>query len=121
MAAMKHTPFALLIVLLVLGAAAADPVKPAADAKVGRTVYYTGQVQGVGFRATAVDIARDYRVSGWVKNLADGRVQLVAEGTEDEVKKFLKAIRDHWKKNIEKEQVEEQATTGKYTKFEVAY
>jgi acylphosphatase len=107
--------------LLTVAAATADPVKPAADTKVARTVYYSGQVQGVGFRATAVDIARDYRVSGWVKNLADGRVQLVAEGPEDEVLKFLKAIRNHWKKNIEKEQVEEQPAGGKYTKFEVAY
>jgi acylphosphatase len=108
----------LVLVLLVLLAAAAAP---AADPNVARTVHYSGQVQGVGFRATAVDIARDYRVTGWVKNLADGRVQLVVEGPEEELGKFLKAVRTRWRKNIEKEQVEEQPVSGKYSRFEVVY
>ena len=51
-------------------------------------------MQGVGFRATAVMIARDYPVAGWVKNLADGRVQLLVEGPQEAIDKFLKAIRD---------------------------
>jgi acylphosphatase len=119
---MDHLRFLPGFMLLVIPAvAAADPVQPAADAKVARTVYYTGQVQGVGFRATAVDIARDYRVTGWVKNLADGRVQLVVEGADDEVGKFLKAVRGRWKKNIDKEKIEEQPVSGTYTKFEVVY
>jgi acylphosphatase len=80
-------------------------------------VDYSGNVQGVGFRATAVIIARDYPVVGWVKNLSDGRVQLLAEGPADQVDKFLKAIRDHWKADIEKEQTEEQKPSGKYKDF----
>jgi acylphosphatase len=80
-------------------------------------VHYTGNVQGVGFRATAVKIARDYPVVGWVKNLSDGRVQLFAEGPPEQVDKFLKAIREHWKGDIEKEQTEEQKPSGKYKDF----
>lgn len=80
-------------------------------------VHYSGNVQGVGFRATAVMIARDYPVVGWVKNLSDGRVQLLAEGPPDQVDKFLKAIREHWKSDIEKEQTEEQKPSGKYKDF----
>ncbi|SRR5579884_2994108 len=102
-------------VLLVLAAAAP------ADPPVARLVHYTGQVQGVGFRATAAEIARDYRVTGWVKNLADGRVELLVEGPEDEVRRFLKAVRDRWKKNIDREQVEERPAGGKFTKFEVVW
>jgi acylphosphatase len=83
-------------------------------------VNYSGKVQGVGFRMTAVMIARDYPVSGWVKNLADGRVQLLVEGPEDQVVKFLKAIRDHWKDEIEKEESEDQKPTGKFKRFEIA-
>jgi acylphosphatase len=106
-----------LLAAAVGGTALADG-KP--DTKlVGRMVYYTGKVQGVGFRATAVDIARDYPVTGWVKNLADGRVQLLAEGPKESVEAFLKAIRTHWKDNIEKEDVQEQAAGGKYKKFEI--
>jgi acylphosphatase len=83
-------------------------------------VHYSGNVQGVGFRATAVMIARDFSVTGWVKNLADGRVQLLVEGQEDEVTRFLKAIRDHWKGDIKKEETEDQKPTGKFKKFEIA-
>jgi acylphosphatase len=93
-----------------------DPEKP----MKATMVYYSGNVQGVGFRATAVMIARDYPVTGWVKNLADGRVQLLVEGPEDSVAKFLKAVRDHWKDDIDKEKAEDQKPTGKYKGFEIA-
>jgi acylphosphatase len=82
-------------------------------------VYYSGKVQGVGFRMTAVMIARDYPVGGWVKNLADGRVQLLVEGPEDQVAKFLKAVRERWKEDIEKEESEDQKPTGKFKRFEI--
>jgi acylphosphatase len=108
----------LTLALLLLGLAALPA--PAADTNVARMVHYTGEVQGVGFRATTADIARDYRVTGWVKNLADGRVRLLVEGPEDEVRKFLDAVRTRWKRNITKEQTEERPVSGKYTKFEVA-
>ena len=82
-------------------------------------VRYSGNVQGVGFRATAVMIARDHPVVGYVKNLPDGRVQLFVEGEEEAVKKFLTAVRNRWKKNIEKEQTEEKPAAGKYKKFTI--
>jgi acylphosphatase len=88
--------------------------------ETGKAVYYSGRVQGVGFRAATTAIAKKYAVTGWVKNLKDGRVQLVVEGSEEEVKNFLKAVREHWKKNIEKEATEKREPTGKYKTFEVA-
>src|SRR5262245_45464110 len=111
----------ILVMALVLFAPAAcvgaDESKPKPAA--ARMVFYSGKVQGVGFRATAAEIARDYPVTGWVKNLDDGRVQLLVEGPADAVEKFLKAIRERWKDNIEKEKGEKQEPTGKYKKFEV--
>jgi len=56
------------------------------------TVLYSGRVQGVGFRATVRHLACGYDVTGTVRNLCDGRVELVAEGTRDELKDFLKGI-----------------------------
>ena len=82
-------------------------------------VHYTGRVQGVGFRFTAVEIAQDYPVTGWVKNLPDGRVRLLAEGAPEAVDKFLKAIRAHWGDAIEKEEVESQTPGGKFRGFEI--
>jgi len=56
-------------------------------------VCYSGQVQGVGFRYEVRQVARDYRVTGYVENLADGRVHLLAEGERGEVGRFLEGVR----------------------------
>lgn len=82
-------------------------------------VLYTGRVQGVGFRATAAYIARNYPVTGWVRNLPDGRVELWAEGEETDVKALLQAIRGHWGSAIKDELIEPQQTTGA-TRFTIA-
>ena len=75
--------------------------------RMARMVYYSGQVQGVGFRYTASSIARWYQVAGWVRNLNDGRVELFIEGSQADIDTFLKRVRDHWGKKIAKEQIEE--------------
>jgi acylphosphatase len=55
-------------------------------------VFYEGNVQGVGFRWTVRDAAKGFDVTGWVRNLPDGRVELQATGEEDEVRAFLDRI-----------------------------
>ncbi len=55
-------------------------------------VFYSGRVQGVGFRITVRQLACGYDVTGTVRNLADGRVELVAEGARAELKSFLTGI-----------------------------
>ena len=55
-------------------------------------VFFSGRVQGVGFRYTAVSIARGFLVTGFVRNLDDGRVELLAEGEEEDLKSFLAKI-----------------------------
>ena len=57
-------------------------------------VFYEGRVQGVGFRYTARRIAAGFDVAGYVRNLADGRVELIASGDEEEVDGFLEALRE---------------------------
>ncbi len=58
------------------------------------TNYYTGKVQGVGFRYTARTVATGFEVTGTVRNLDDGRVELIAEGEKRELEEFLGAIKD---------------------------
>ena len=58
------------------------------------SVFFNGRVQGVGFRYHTLQIAKEFEVSGYVRNLADGRVQLEAEGTEAEVQAFVNEICD---------------------------
>lgn len=54
-----------------------------------RQVVFSGQVQGVGFRETTRRIAAGFAVRGYVKNLADGRVELVCEGQPAELERFV--------------------------------
>ena len=57
-----------------------------------REIHYAGNVQGIGFRYTARSLARRFDVTGFVRNLPDGRVELIAEGARAELKAFLDGI-----------------------------
>jgi len=84
------------------------------------TVWYSGRVQGVGFRMTAARVATGYEVTGVVRNLPDGRVELVAEGARDELEAFLFGIRDAGLKGfIRDEQVQWSEAVGEYRGFEI--
>ena len=63
-------------------------------------VFYSGRVQGVGFRLTVEENAQRIGVVGWVRNLRDGRVELVAEADEATLKRFLDALRTGPMKNF---------------------
>ena len=57
-------------------------------------ILYSGHVQGVGFRYTAKTVATGFEISGVVRNLSDGRVELFAEGSREDLEAFRAAIRD---------------------------
>lgn len=79
---------------------------------VCRHVYYAGDVQGVGFRYTALSLAQRHAVAGTVRNLADGRVELVAEGEPGEVDRFLDAVRRHMTAYIADAEVHDEKPRG---------
>ncbi|HLW66141.1 MAG TPA: acylphosphatase [Gemmataceae bacterium] len=89
------------------------------DGKVARLVRYTGRVQGVGFRATTAGMAKQYAVTGWVRNLPDGRVEMLVEGEDAEIERFVRHIREYWSRYIRDEQVESQPVTGQFHSFGV--
>jgi len=57
-------------------------------------IVYSGHVQGIGFRYAAKSVAAGFDVTGSVRNLPDGRVELIAEGDRAELAAFRDAIRD---------------------------
>jgi len=57
-----------------------------------KRVYFEGRVQGVGFRYTCRQIAKGFEVTGWVRNLPDGRVEMQVMGEEEEVTDFIHEI-----------------------------
>lgn len=72
----------------------AVPDKPLMEKRQQMRVYYSGRVQGVGFRYNVKSVAAGFEVTGTVRNLDDGRVELIAEGQRPELEAFRAAIRD---------------------------
>ncbi len=69
-------------------------------------IFYEGNVQGIGFRWSVRHIAKGFDVTGWIRNLVDGRVELQVNGEDKEVRAFLEAVaqselRTHIRKQIE--------------------
>jgi acylphosphatase len=62
--------------------------------KVRMQIFYSGRVQGVGFRYLVKSLVAGYEVTGFVRNLPDGRVELVAEGERGELEAFGQGIRE---------------------------
>ena len=68
-------------------------LKPLVERMSAKRIFFSGRVQGVGFRFATKRIANGFDVCGWVKNLADGRVELHAQSSEtEELEAFLTAI-----------------------------
>jgi acylphosphatase len=84
-------------------------------------VYYSGRVQGIGFRYAVYDIASRSRIDGWVKNLEDFRVEAIAEAEEDLLKIFLEEIRRRFFQQIENADIEWLPATGEFRDFRVRY
>jgi acylphosphatase len=80
-------------------------------------IYYSGRVQGVGFRFTAEAVARRFKVSGFAKNLGDGRVEVVAEGDEARLKGFMEGIHEMMKRHITDEKLSWEDATGEFRGF----
>lgn len=84
-----------------------------------RRVVYHGEVQGVGFRYTALRLAHGKGVKGFVRNLANGSVELVVEGTTSVVEGFLGDIEGRMNRNITKRDTETMPATGEFDSFDI--
>src|SRR5215472_358628 len=83
-------------------------------------VLYSGHVQGVGFRYTVKSVAAGFELTGSVRNLSDGRVEMLAEGVHEELEAFLQAIRDSGLDHfIKKEDVSWSEAKNEYHGFEI--
>jgi acylphosphatase len=83
-------------------------------------VFFSGRVQGVGFRYTVRTLAAGYEATGTVRNLPDGRVEFVAEGEPAELEAFLESIRgSEVGRFIRQEEVVWRDATGQFRGFEV--
>lgn len=83
--------------------------------------YFSGRVQGVGFRYTACRVAAGLNVAGWVCNLPDGRVRLVAEGPPGELDRLLVGIRQEMGARIRDVLERRGPATGEFSGFTIRY
>lgn len=86
-----------------------------------REVWFSGQVQGVGFRQTTCSLARRRGVVGFVQNLPDGRVHLVAEGEVEEVEALLAAVDERLGPYIRARREDRRPATGQYAGFDIRF
>ena len=85
-------------------------------------VYWSGRVQGVGFRYTAETAALELKLTGWVWNLADGRVEAVCEGPEKMLKSFLEKVAEGpMQPHIRQTQAEWGEATGEFKDFTIRF
>lgn len=82
-------------------------------------VWFSGHVQGVGFRYTTLQIAKGFEVTGCVKNLADGRVHLIAEGAKAEAYAFRDEIARQFETFINTVESCESETAQRHTGFSI--
>ena len=86
-----------------------------------RTYYFSGHVQGVGFRYTARHAASARQVTGYVRNLDDGRVELVMEGADAEMDAVLDGIQAELGHNISRSTLDTGPATGEFTSFGIRH
>jgi acylphosphatase len=91
------------------------------DQRKRREVCYQGMVQGVGFRYTTRQVAAGFNVTGYVQNLPDGRVHLVAEGEDDELQAFLESIQQRLGHYIADVEESSSRASGQLSGFEIRH
>lgn len=86
---------------------------------VRRQAFFQGRVQGVGFRFSTHDVARSFSVVGFVRNLPNGDVEVVVEGTSAETHAFIEAVKEARPGNIDSVDLHTLAPTHEFKRFEI--
>ena len=86
-----------------------------------RACYFSGRVQGVGFRYTVQNIAQRYNVHGYVRNLPDGRVELVVEGDQGEIDHLVEDVNQRMNGYIKNLACDTLPATGEFDDFYIRH
>jgi len=89
--------------------------------QIAKHAIFRGQVQGVGFRFTVHHIASGYRLTGFVRNLPDGTVEMLAQGTPDDIDSCISQIQDSFAGYIRQTLVEEIPPDPRYKEFRITF
>jgi acylphosphatase len=84
-------------------------------------IFFSGRVQGVGFRYTSKQVARSFDLVGTVENLSDGRVKMVLEGEIAVVEGFIREVCDSIHGHVAEVKMTSEPATGKFVDFEIIH
>jgi len=90
-------------------------------ADIARHIFFSGSVQGVGFRFTAMRIAQRWGLGGFVRNCADGRVEMLAQGAADDIERCLEDIAESFAGYIRKTDVQDVECDPEYSNFRIVF
>lgn len=83
--------------------------------------YFSGRVQGVGFRFTAQSLANNLKISGWARNTDDDRVEIVAQGQEKKLDDFLSQLKGYFSRYIKDIDLDWQEQLEKLDDFKIRF
>ncbi|MBN1510006.1 MAG: acylphosphatase [Sedimentisphaerales bacterium] len=89
--------------------------------QTAKHILFSGQVQGVGFRYTAQRIARRYCVTGFVRNLPDGEVEMLAQGPEPDIDHCIADIQDYFGGHIRDTRIEPAPYNRRHADFRITF
>ena len=84
-------------------------------------ILFSGRVQGVGFRATAQGYAQDLNLCGWVKNLPNGRVEILAEGDREKITQLCQNLEKYFQGYIKDKNIDFVPAQKNYSDFDIAF
>jgi len=88
---------------------------------VAKHIVFSGTVQGVGFRFTAHRMAGRHQLTGYVRNLSDGTVEMLAQGKPDDIDDCVRDIKEAMEGHIRDTEIEKVPPNPKYTDFKITF
>ena len=86
-----------------------------------KRVIFVGRVQGVGFRFTAHRIAQRFHLTGWVRNAMDGTVEMIAQGSDEDINNCIEQIEQALKGYVTQTKIEQAPANPKYKDFKITF
>jgi len=88
---------------------------------VARHIIFTGRVQGVGFRFTANRIARRHQLTGFVRNVPDGNVEMLTQGFAEDIDDCIRDIKEYFAGYLREAKIQEVPPNPRYTDFKITF
>ncbi len=82
-------------------------------------IFYSGTVQGVGFRFTTQELASGLGLNGWVRNLSDGRVEILVEGRQSVIEQLIQELDGHFKGYIKNKEIDFSPHQSQFKDFRI--